>query len=87
MKLGWLTGAQCQLILTLTVEAIGAVLKKQGLATFEIPKQVKLDDEMWTPESGLVTAALKLQRNPLREFYNQPGGLLEQMDYLFPAKD
>jgi len=69
------------------LKAIGAVLKKQGLATFEIPKQVKLDDEMWTPESGLVTAALKLQRNPLREFYNQPGGLLEQMDYLFPAKD
>jgi len=52
---------------------------------FEIPTKVKVDDEMWTPESGLVTAALKLQRNPLREHYNGEGGLLEQMDYRFPT--
>jgi len=65
---------------------IATVLKKLGLATFEIPKQVKIDDEIWTPETGLVTAALKLQRNPLRAFYNKPGGLLEAMDYRFPDK-
>ena len=32
--------------------------------------QVRVVDDQWVPESGLVTAALKLQRNPLREFYN-----------------
>jgi len=69
------------------IKDIKKVLKAQGLATFEIPSQVKVDDEMWTPESGLVTAALKLQRNPLREFYNGEGNLLDQMDYRFPAKE
>jgi long-chain acyl-CoA synthetase len=54
-----------------------------GMPTFEIPTKVKIDDEMWTPESGLVTAALKLQRIPLRNHYNEAGGLLEQMDYRF----
>ena len=37
-------------------------------------------------ENGLVTASMKLQRNPLREHYNGPGGLLDQMGYRFPAK-
>lgn len=41
-------------------------------------------DDQWLPETGLVTAALKLQRNPLREFYNGDGGALAEMDYQFP---
>jgi long-chain acyl-CoA synthetase len=67
------------------VKEIAATLKTCGLAGFEIPKKVKVTDEVWTPETGLVTASLKLQRNPLREHYNKPGGLLEQMDYRFPT--
>lgn len=63
---------------------IAASLKKQGLATFEIPDQVRVVDDQWVPESGLVTAALKLQRNPLREFYNGDGGVLASMEYQFP---
>merc|ERR1712023_466982 len=55
---------------------IAASLKNQGLATFEIPDQVRVVDDQWLPETGLVTAALKLQRNPLREFYNGDGGVL-----------
>jgi len=31
-----------------------------------------------------VTASQKVQRAPLREHYNKPGGLLEQMQYTFP---
>ncbi|EKX39018.1 hypothetical protein GUITHDRAFT_154544 [Guillardia theta CCMP2712] len=58
-------------------------LREVGLSRFEIPTKIKVDDTIWTPESGLVTASLKLQRNPLRAFYNQPGGLLEQMEYKF----
>merc|ERR1712226_571054 len=68
------------------IKDIAATLKTCGLAGFEIPKKVKVTDEIWTPESGLVTASLKLQRNPLREHYNKPGDLLEQMDYRFPTK-
>merc|ERR1712070_676007 len=64
---------------------IAASLKKQGLATFEIPDQVRVVDDQWLPETGLVTAALKLQRNPLREFYNGDGGALAEMDYQFPT--
>jgi long-chain acyl-CoA synthetase len=63
---------------------IERVLRSQGLARFEIPTKVKLDDEVWTPENGLTTASMKVQRNPLREFYNKPGGLLDQMGYRFP---
>jgi long-chain acyl-CoA synthetase len=63
---------------------ITAKLKELKLQTFEIPKMVKVDDMAWTPDNGLVTASFKLARNPLREHYNAPGGLLEQMDYRFP---
>lgn len=41
---------------------------KQGnLQKFEIPMKVKLLSEPWTPESGLVTAALKLKRENVRK--------------------
>lgn len=65
-------------------QEIERVLRSQGLARFEIPTKVKLDDELWTPENGLTTASMKVQRNPLREFYNKPGGLLDQLGYRFP---
>jgi len=67
------------------VKEIASTLKTCGLAAFEIPRKVKVTDEIWTPESGLVTASLKLQRNPLREHYNKEGSLLEQMGYRFPT--
>uniref|UniRef100_A0A7S4RJ72 AMP-dependent synthetase/ligase domain-containing protein n=1 Tax=Alexandrium monilatum TaxID=311494 RepID=A0A7S4RJ72_9DINO len=63
--------------------AVDGSLRDQRLARFEIPTKVKVDDAKWTPETGLVTASLKLQRNPLRNYYNGAGGLLEQMDYRF----
>jgi len=66
------------------VRAIEQKLKAMGFAKFEIPTKVAIDDEVWTPESGLVTASLKVQRNPLRAHYNKPGGLLDQMIYRFP---
>jgi len=67
------------------VKDIADTLRGLGLAKFEIPAKVKVDDTVWTPESGLVTASMKLQRNPLRDYYNKPGGMLEQMDYNFPT--
>ena len=62
-------------------DRLGATL---GLARFEIPTKVGVDDHIWTPETGLVTASMKVQRKPLRDHYNAPGGLLAKMDYQFP---
>ncbi|KAI7746729.1 hypothetical protein M8C21_011534 [Ambrosia artemisiifolia] len=45
------------------VENVG---KEAKLDKFEIPAKIKLMPEPWTPESGLVTAALKLKREQLK---------------------
>jgi len=65
------------------VKAIDTKLRSIGLARFEIPTKVKVDEDIWTPESGLVTGSLKIQRNALREHYNSPSGLLDAMGYRF----
>jgi len=38
---------------------------EQRLVKFEIPQAVFLVSEPWTPESGLITAAMKLKRKSL----------------------
>lgn len=43
--------------------------KKSGLHKSEIPFKIKLVKEEWTPDSGLVTAALKIRRKPIKEYY------------------
>ena len=65
------------------VKDIEETLRKMNLAKFEIPTKVKCDVAIWTPETGLVTASLNVQRNHLRNYYNTQGGLLEQIDYSF----
>ena len=45
--------------------------KKQKLNRSEIPSVLFLSSEQWTPDNGLVTAALKLRRKPLKEHYLQ----------------
>ena len=40
-----------------------------GLHKSEIPARIKLCKEEWTPASGLVTAALKIRRKQVKEFY------------------
>merc|ERR1719215_896488 len=66
------------------MKAIEQALRSQGMSRFEIPTKAKIEDSIWTPETGLVTASLKVQRVPIRNYYNGAGGLLEQMDYNFP---
>ncbi|KAL3700414.1 hypothetical protein R1sor_018436 [Riccia sorocarpa] len=48
---------------------IGKVCKKGKLEKFEIPAKVKLLSEPWTPETGLVTAALKIKREAIRKAF------------------
>jgi len=39
--------------------------KRCGLSRWEIPSSISLDRELWTPDTGLVTAAFKLRRAQL----------------------
>ena len=43
--------------------------KKFRLEKFEIPGALTLVDDMWLPETGLVTAAFKLKRKPIQTKY------------------
>ncbi|TKY74274.1 Long chain acyl-CoA synthetase 9 [Spatholobus suberectus] len=58
-----------------TVKKVHASLvkeaKKARLEKFEIPAKIKLLSEPWTPESGLVTAALKLKREIIRKTFQE----------------
>lgn len=40
-----------------------------GLIPMELPAQVRLVPEKWTPASGLVTETLKTRRKPIYAFY------------------
>lgn len=42
----------------------------KGVVPFEIPKKIKIVTDAWTPESDLVTAALKLKRHNLEKKYH-----------------
>lgn len=60
------------------VDITKAVLKEvqlhsenHGLMKFETPREVSLTDLEWIPETGLVTAAMKLKRQNLAAYYNE----------------
>ncbi len=42
---------------------------KQRLNKMEIPTKIKLCSDDWLPQSGLVTAALKIRRKNIHDFY------------------
>ncbi|KAK1386880.1 long chain acyl-CoA synthetase 9, chloroplastic [Heracleum sosnowskyi] len=54
-------------------EVLGSLVKV-GKATrlekFEIPAKIKLLSEPWTPDTGLVTAALKIKRDAIRKAFS-----------------
>lgn len=45
--------------------------QKARFEKFEIPAKIKLLHEAWTPESGLVTAALKLKREVVKRTFSE----------------
>ncbi|XP_018025786.1 long chain acyl-CoA synthetase 9, chloroplastic isoform X3 [Hyalella azteca] len=51
------------------LKALQAHGRRCGLSRYEIPAAVRLTAELWTPDSGLVTAALKLRRKQLGQQY------------------
>nr|GME19072.1 long chain acyl-CoA synthetase 8 [Ipomoea batatas] len=58
-------------------QALSQVAKAARLDKFETPAKIKLIPEPWTPESGLVTAALKLKREPIKARFK------EELDKLY----
>ena len=42
-----------------------------GLEKFEIPKKISLVLDEWTPESGIVTALMKLKRKEFEKHYSR----------------
>jgi len=47
---------------TMVNHAIKAYAEQNGLSKREIPLKIKLCSDQWTPDNGLLTAALKLKR-------------------------
>jgi len=45
--------------------------RRANLQKFELPGAITLIPEQWTPESGLVTAAFKLRRKPIEDYYKK----------------
>ena len=44
---------------------------QSGLEKFEIPKDIALVNEEWTPESGLITASFKVKRKQIQTYYQE----------------
>lgn len=51
------------------INSLQKIGKSAKLQKFEIPSKVKLLSDPWTPESGFVTAAMKLKRENLRKAF------------------
>lgn len=51
------------------VKRLAKVGKEERLEKFELPAKVKLLPQQWTPESGLVTSALKIKRESIRKTF------------------
>ncbi|XP_039021949.1 long chain acyl-CoA synthetase 8-like [Hibiscus syriacus] len=50
-------------------KSLSKVAKDAKLDKFEVPAKIKLVADPWTPESGLVTAALKIKREQIKAEY------------------
>ncbi|XP_068241482.1 long-chain-fatty-acid--CoA ligase 4-like [Palaemon carinicauda] len=54
---------------TCVLEELKSHGKKQGLGRWDFPAAIHLTPEPWTPESGLVTAALKIRRKNIKDHF------------------
>ena len=53
------------------MKSLVAFGKQHGLEKFEIPTKMTLIPNPWLPDSGLVTAALKLKRKEIQKRYQE----------------
>ena len=54
-----------------TIKSLMAFGKQHGLKKFEIPTKMTLIPNPWLPDSGHVTAALKLKRKEIQRRYQE----------------
>lgn len=52
-------------------EAVVATAKAAGLVKKEIPVRIKVVAEAWSPDNGILTAALKLKRKTIESTYKR----------------
>lgn len=57
-------------------EAITEYAKSAGLQKIEIPTKYKLCPDEWLPDTGLVTAAMKIRRKNIQAFYQKDINIL-----------
>lgn len=72
--------AQSPRLIALMLAELKATGKTEKLKTFEIPTSVFLVPEVWTPDTGIVTAAMKLKRAECTKAY------AKQIDELYKNK-
>ncbi|CAF1669984.1 unnamed protein product, partial [Adineta ricciae] len=53
----------------LVLKEVQQACNKGGIERFETPQKIKIVTEPWTPETGLVTDALKLKRKAIEQKY------------------
>merc|ERR1712227_884869 len=75
MKLGKSTATREELckdveVIADYIKIINSHGNQQKLRKFEIPRAVFLVNEPWTPESGLITAAMKLKRKTIENVFS-----------------
>merc|ERR1719282_1611517 len=75
MKLGKSTATREELckeeqVIADYIKTINSHGCQQMLQKFEIPRSVYLVSEVWTPESGLITAAMKLKRKTIENVFS-----------------
>lgn len=58
-------------VIEAATKAIAAHGRAHGLNKFEIPTKIALCTEVWTPDSGLVTAAFKIKRKEVVRKYKE----------------
>jgi len=68
----------------LVLKECNATGKKSGFKGIEMLQAVVLTADEWTPESGLVTAAQKLQRKKIAQRYDD--GISVRFFFLFPSR-
>lgn len=56
-------------VITATTKFVADYGRRRGLNKFEIPTKIALCEDLWTPDSGLVTAAFKIKRKEVLEKY------------------
>ena len=66
-------------VVELVMKECNAIGKKNGFKSYELLQAVVLTPDEWTPESGLVTAAQKIQRARIAKAFK------EKIDVSFPT--